>query len=426
MHEIWLLLRMVASGVPALLLRPWDFPLFWVLVVLVTMQYKRIVDSEVRLYGVPLNSVAKQVALALLWGLGGGLVASLLMAVFGVSLSGAGVTWLLPLALLLMAVNPRLMCFSYAGGLIAVSNIIFGWPKVYVPAIMALVAVLHVTESLLIFARGASCLTPVTVHHAAQKSVRTGYLMQGFWPLPLLLLFVVTLPAGTPAEGLLAMPDWWPLIVPPAEVSQLPNAVFTLFPVAAVLGYSDLAARFAPRAKARRSALMLAAYSVVLLALSVLGSRVPSLVLLPALWGPLAHEALVKYGSRGEFSSEQALQAAPDGLTVLDVIPRSGAARAGLRRGDVLLTVDGVPATDDIAVADILERDGGSVALEWRREGRVLTAEAAAAAAGPGGRMTLGIIPVPEDGGEAQLEIRDRGALARWLTRLRRPPVPKD
>jgi hypothetical protein len=98
MHEIWLLLRMVASGVPALLLRPWDFPLFWVLVVLVTMQYKRIVDSEVRLYGVPINSVAKQVALALLWGLGGGLVASLLMAVFGVSLSGAGVTWLLPLA----------------------------------------------------------------------------------------------------------------------------------------------------------------------------------------------------------------------------------------------------------------------------------------------------------------------------------------
>ncbi len=416
-----MLLGTILRGLPGLLLRPWDFPLFWVLVGLVALQYRRVAESERRLYGVAKNDALHQVVIALLFGLGGGILTSMLMAALGASLSGAGVTYLLPLALLLMAVNPRLMCFSYAGGLISFSYLLFGWPKVYVPSIMALVAVLHLAESVLIYFRGSGCTTPVTVRNASTETVRTGFLMQGFWPLPLLLLFVVSLGPDAGREGLIEMPSWWPLIVPPAEIAAQENAVFTLFPVAAVLGYSDLAARFRPAHKARRSSIMLLGYSVILLALAVLASREPRLVWLPAIWGPVGHEYVVKLGARGEFRAEAAIVAASDGLTVFDVLPRSGAAKAGLRTGDVILSVDSLPVADILGpgAAFVWGAEERQAKIVYRRDGRECVVYARIKPLGQGQPPVLGVIPVPPADAVPQMEVHNRGYLATLLARLR-------
>ncbi len=404
-----------------LLLRPWDFPLFWVLVALVALQYRRVAESERRLYGVAKNDVMRQVLIALLFGLGGGILTSMLMAALGVSLSGAGVSYLLPLALLLMAVSPRLMCFSYAGGLISFSYLLFGWPKIYVPSIMALVGVLHLAESVLIYVRGSGCTTPVTVRNASTRTVRTGFLMQGFWPLPLLLLFVVTLGPDASREGLMEMPNWWPLIVPPPEIAALDNAVFTFFPVAAVLGYSDLAARHRPALKARRSSLMLLAYSVILLALAVLASHRPALVWLAALWGPLGHELVVKLGARGEFRAEAAFVPAGDGLAVLDVLPRSGAAKAGLRTGDVILAIDGEPVAEALSPEATALWGGGErqVQMLFRRENAEHVVPVLIAPLGEGSEPVIGVIPVPPADAAPQMEVHSRGYLVSLLSRLR-------
>ncbi|MDP2872290.1 MAG: PDZ domain-containing protein [Bacillota bacterium] len=420
MVEIGRLLEMVARGVPSLILRPWDFPFFWLLVGLVALQYRRVAENERRLYGVAKNQALRHVLVAMGYGLIGGVVASLLMAFLGVSLSGTGVVWLLPLALLLMAVSPRLMCFSYAGGLVSASYLLFGWPKVHVPALMALVAVLHVTESVLIFLRGSSCATPVTVRDAVGGGVRSGFLLQGFWPLPLLMLFVVILPPGAAREGLMEMPSWWPLVAPPAELAAQPGAVFTLFPVAAVLGYSDLAARFSPRTKARRSAALLLGYSFILLALAVISSTRPEFVWLAALWGPLGHELVVKQGTAGEFRERGALAPAPDGVTVLDVLPGGGAQAAGVQSGDVLLEVDGQPTVDPSSVASAMGWGNRKVTLAIRRDGirRDLIVELRAME--PDGPPVLGIIPLPPDGVAPQLEVHNRGFLQLYLRRLLR------
>lgn len=420
MREIAILLGMVVRGLPAMLLQPWEFPLFWVLVVLVAFQYRRVADTERRIYGVTKNNPIWQLGVACLFGLGAGLVASMLMAILGVSLSGAGVTWLLPLALLLLAINPRLMCFSYAGGIIAVSHLLFGWPKVYVPAIMALVAVLHITESLLIYLRGSACTTPVVVRNEEKQATRTGFLMQGFWPLPLLLLFVITLPPGAPREGLMEMPTWWPLIVPPAEVISQENAVFTLFPVAAVLGYGDLAARHGPDLKAHRSAWLLLGYSVVLLGLSVLSSHLPVWTWLAALWGPLGHELVVRHGARGEFEAQAAIRPAADGLTILDVLPRSGAARAGLQTNDVLVLANGRPVLTTEALSQILAmQEEGMLPVVVRRGDATRELQVELRPIERGSQPSLGIIPVPPEGAPPHMEIRMRGNLAGLLSRIR-------
>jgi hypothetical protein len=418
LSEVLQLLKSVLAGVPSLLLNPVAFPFFWILVVLVGYQYRRVAENERRIYGVAKNRVWRQVAVSVVFGLAGGILASLLLAFVGASLTGTGVYWLLPLALLLLAFSPRLMCFSYAGGIVSFSYLIFGWPKVHVPSLMALVAVLHVTESLLIMMRGASCATPLVVRGPSGGGNRPGFMLQGFWPLPLLLLFIVTLPPEAPREGLLEMPSWWPLIVPPGDLASQPNAVFTLFPVAAVLGYSDLATRMRPAQKARRSALALAAYSVVLLLLAIAASRTPVMVWLAALWGPLGHELVIRAGTRGEFRGPPALRQEAGGLTVLDVLPGGGADRSGIRTGDVLLSVGGAPATDAAAVEDALLTGTKPFPVVYRRDGREREALVESQADTDGGRPRLGIIPLPPDDDPPQVEVRTSGPGCSLLGRL--------
>ena len=69
---------------------------------------------------------------------------------------------------------------------------------------------------------------------------------------------------------------------------------------------------------------------------------------------------------------------APEGAVVAQVEPGSSAERAGLRRGDVVVAIDGVPVHSSTQVRNHvgLKRVGQSVALTVERDGakRVLTA----------------------------------------------------
>jgi len=115
-------------------------PLFWLVVVLVGMQYRRINSARASLYGVPLKPNWNEVVTASMFGLAGGIMGSVVMVLIGVTLTGSGLIYILPLAILLMLINVRFICFAYAGGILAMSNILFGFPQVNVSQVLALVA----------------------------------------------------------------------------------------------------------------------------------------------------------------------------------------------------------------------------------------------------------------------------------------------
>ena len=68
--------------------------------------------------------------------------------------------------------------------------------------------------------------------------------------------------------------------------------------------------------------------------------------------------------------------AAPSGALVADVWPNGAAARAGLRQGDVVVSVDGQAAVDAASVSYAISthRPGDTVKLGYRRGGAALTA----------------------------------------------------
>ena len=89
----------------------------------------------------------------------------------GLSIEQVGILFILPVAVLLLLVNPRFLCFAYAGGLVGLVSILMRavvrfYPglqsnvvieslvNIHIPALLILIGLLHLVEALLISISG--------------------------------------------------------------------------------------------------------------------------------------------------------------------------------------------------------------------------------------------------------------------------------
>ena len=388
-------------------------PFFWLVVLLVWMQYRRMMKTKESIYG-QRDSVLRISLVSLVYGIIGGLLGSFLMIIFGVTINGLGVAWLWAIALLLMMFSPRFLCFSYASGVLALFSILLGFPEVNIPGLMGLVAVLHLVESILILLSGHQDPLPVYVR-TPKGQVVGAFNLQKFWPIPLAVMMILL---GTvehlPGE-LIQMPEWWPLIRPWETVGH-EDITYSILPVVAALGYGELAITCLPRERTKISASHLAVFSIVLLGLSVLASHNPQLVILPALFSPLGHELVIFLGRRQEMQGRPRFVPPSSGLMVLDVIKGSAAHRAGIRSGDVINSVGGQPVNsryelrqaltfvDSVFMLEFTDGTGETKRVRVRREID----------------SSLGVISVPEPGDLPNVDFVMGSPLRNLLKRLRK------
>jgi hypothetical protein len=407
------LLVSVLKSYPSMFLNPVVSVLYLVVLALVAVQYGRLQSTEERVYGRAQNRALYQTVVSIGLGLFGGLLASILLVVVGVTVSDSGIGYLFPVALALFLVHPRFLCFSYAGGLISMSHLLFGWPSVNVPAIMALVACLHAAEALLIRISGSGCTTPLYIE-GKDGTVSGGFSLQRFWPIPLMVLYLVKIPSIEGMQGLIHLPDWWPLVSAPS-VPGPGTPVFVTMPLVAALGYGDLSIARSPKDKAKQTAKTLALYSAALLGFSVAASHWSGFSWVAALFAPVAHEVVIQMGAKEELESVPYYTAAPDGVTVMDVFDRAPGKRAGLARGDVIMEVGGVPVRTREELNSALKlSESGPITLKVRkrkhkgvREIRVQRAD-----------EPLGIVTAPELGDQPIASTKSAGILLTWLRRL--------
>ena len=246
------------------------YPMFWVVAVLVYLQYKRIAGMELRLFGRVINPLKKQLAASLGLGLLAGLLASLILFLLGLSLEQIGLYFIWPVALvLLLLFNPRYFCFAYAGGIVALASlftrflivplapgiasqpVIAALLKIHIPALLALIGLLHLIEALLIYIGGHWGFSPLYCKNAKGEVVGA-FSLQRFWPIPLVALMVMVV-LETEIVGV-SMPEWWPLIKSGIQPGVGETLQYMAVPVAAGLGYGDLAISSTPREKAVTSA----------------------------------------------------------------------------------------------------------------------------------------------------------------------------
>lgn len=413
METIMLLLALMGQKLAESFTTPLFLAIYLLLFVLVAWQYKRMEDMSGKLLGSARRSYLGAALVSTLLGLGGGCLASILLVLVGIDLLSIGIMYLWIVALLLMFINPRFLCFAYAGGLLSLLSLAIGYPDIDVPQLLALVAILHMAESVLILANGH--LNPVPIYVKRGRRPRGGFNLQKFWPLPLIALVSIGWMDTSGAAGL-AMPDWWPLIKGYSPESA--HQVYVFVPVLAILGYGEITTTAAPGEKARESAWHLFVFSLVLLLLALAGSRFTPLMWLAALFSPLGHEMVIWLGMRAE-SNRPAYYVNPDrGVMVLDVRPGSPAAQAGLQSRDIILSVNGIPVNRGEELTSVLKWSWQGLYLNVLRNNQPLNIKLSRPSTGP-----VGLIPVPDDNTPRYLAFQEDTiflTVRRWWRRLKK------
>lgn len=357
--------------------------LFWIVVGLVAFQHWRIARNREQFFGLRGGSVFLDTAYATGFGILGGILGSFLLIMTGVTLDSVGITYIWPLALVLMLISPRFLCFAYSGGIIALSSLLLGFPRdIGVPHLMALIAILHLVESFLILLSGHRSAVPIYTRSKDKVRIVGGFTLQRFWPIPLVAMIMVS----------------------PADV----NSTFTLIPVLAALGYGDLAIARTPAQKSKISARNLSLYSVILLILAMLSSEISFFKYLAVLFAPLGHELVIYLGQKIELEERPIFVPPPNGVMVLEAVPHTLAGDMGIKPGDVIFTLNGIPVNSIQEIEAALTLCPAYVQIEyvghsdghWRRN----TASYRRGKA-------FGVIPVPQGNEQVYMELNTKGLL---------------
>lgn len=363
---------------------PYFCSVFLFVVVLVALQYWRLGSLRESFFHHKTGGAWLDVIKASGFGLLGGLAGSWLMLFIGLTISTADLLYLWPVAIMLMLINVRFLCFAYSGGILAVSSLLFGFPQVHVAQILALVAVLHMVESMLILFSGHLGAVPAYIKYDGDRVVG-GFALQRFWPIPLVL------------------------------TAMLYSGAVQLAPVVAGLGYSDVAITKNPLEKSRQSAIYLGLYSMLLLILAMLAEGHAGAALAAALFSPLGHELVIYISKRGEYYGE-ALYVPPDrGVKVLDVLPRLAAWQAGIRSGDIILAVNNREPTDKSSFDQIQQETFLPAVVDYFS---YAAAESRRQLLTPVGRGDWGVLLVPEGNENKYVEISSSGPLGNWLKKF--------
>lgn len=313
-------------------------PMYWVAVILLSFQYSRFYKMEKKILGVNKTPILKHIISSSFMGLIGGLIASLIIISLKISIRIDEFKYIVILALILMVINVRFICFSYSAGIISLFSLIFGFPKINVSSILAIVAILHIVESFLIYLDGDKLKIPVFIEK--DGIIVGGFNLMRFWPLPIAVLIIANTESLSGTSLL--------------NFNSYTNIVYLVTGVVAVLGYGDISISNYPDVKIKKSSKNLFIYSVLLLILSIFSRKYIILKYIASIFSPIGHELLIQYGKRTELKGKSVYKASNTGVKVLDVIPGGIGSKIGIKSGDILLNINNIDVHSKNDINNIL------------------------------------------------------------------------
>lgn len=203
--------------------------------------------------------------------------------------------------------------------------------NVHMPSLLALVAVLHFIEAMLIRWQGSRAASPLFFQGKRGKIVG-GYHLHGFWPVPLFLIVPMQTGSGSSLPWSPLLGDGWSM-----------GWTFVAFPV--VIGFTELTLSRLPRNKVRWSSGRLMVYSIVVFIMAAVIEIWPILTIGASLLCIIFHEVLVWYSSWEESLRSPLYVHDERGLLILGVIPSSPAEEMGIQSGEIIHGVNGVKVT---------------------------------------------------------------------------------
>lgn len=390
------LLEMLGQAAVQLVVQPF----YYIAVLFIILQYTRQIRVERQLFAVKLHNWPSLVLKALLAGLLIGVALSVAGAFIGVTLTGESVIWLWVTAALLMLVRIRYLCFAYSAGIITLLQWVIGFTPlsdrtdllgsfasslagIDTAGLLVLVALMHLAEALLVRWQGERLATPLFLEGKRGKLVG-GYMLQGFWPVPLLML----VPVGGTGASTMSLP-WTPLFG--ADWSQ--GWSFVALPM--IIGFTEMTRSLLPKEKAKHAAKGLLLYSIGLAAAALAAWWQPVLLPVAALASLLLHEAIIWRSRAMEAARPPLYVHDARGLRILGIVPGTPAAAMGLQTGEILSKVNGVRIKTKDELYEALVQNSAFCKLEvLNREGELKFVQRARYA---GEHHQLGVILAPDE-----------------------------
>jgi hypothetical protein len=371
-------------------------PYLYVSLLLIALVYRRQIQLQRKLFFVRFHSFLREWFITLFAGLVAGIFATL--ALFAgdasIQLELVPVLWIVALALMFMRL--RFVCFAFVIGLIGFAKPVLerfsDWPEnvwvdTLVKPILAadmyslflLVGVLHFIEALLVRRQGVRMATPMFLMSKRGKVIG-GYHLQRFWPVPLVMM--VPLVDGATV---------WSILSNPEQFIQ----VLLLVPFPIIIGFSDMTITQLPQDKARSISNGLLMYSIVVIGLAVTVRYYPELTMIAAIAIILGHEALRWYGRSKENKLLPLYTNSSLGLKILAVLPGSPADKLGIQAGETIYKVNGVQVHSRMQMYEAMVRNSAYCKLEvFNHDGQLKFLNRAMFA---GEHHQLGIVLAPDE-----------------------------
>lgn len=300
-------------------------PFFILILFIILIQYYNIGKIEEENFGYRKSALVRLIT-SIFWGILGGIITTVAFIYLGVVAIPKDFLYILVIAIILSIFNPRYMCFSYGGSIVSLMSLLFGHPRIQVTQVMSIVAVLHIVESILILLDGNSGQSPTYLD--LNGEIVGGYNMNRFWPIP----FVIFIGDG--------------LIQP-----------ITLM---AILNYGDFSITSHPRRKVVKTSLILFTYSLILLYIS----KTVKNAFLPPIFALVGHEIIILQNKLIEEKKTPIFPLPNRGVRVLGMLPNSIAKKIGVRKGDIILKINGVEINNKRDIDDIMRVQASSWKLE--------------------------------------------------------------
>ncbi len=366
--------------------------LFLFLYVLVIMyiraQYQKYSQLQSAVYGKPEKSAREITEQIILSGLVAGFAASFLTVAAGVTIEAETIRYLLYIMCLLLIIDLRLVCISYAAGILATISLIFGVPQVSISSLLCFVGVLQVAESFLIWFNKKGGCVPVFIKH--RDEIAGAFLIRRFWMIPIVFFTYLMQPGIIPLDFVDGLPMFFKSPSLQGGVLALGLDCFV-----AVLCHTDITITKHPERKSIQTARMTLGYSIVLLMIAFASVDTIWMRYIGVVFCLLGHEGIYFYSRYSEKIGKPIYSAVKRGLRIMDVLPGSHAELMGLERGDIILSINKNDIQTDEGVSEALQDFPCYTwirVLGWDGEERTVEYRCF-----PGGYNTLGIISVPRE-----------------------------
>ncbi len=234
-----------------------------ILAVILYRQNKKTTVMQKMIIGDSLNSAFELTISQIVIGIFAGVLGSIIISFLGIAFDENSAIYLIFLiSIFFMLWKPKFICFAYSGAVLGFISLfleliskvyagvrlnIFGRVlnladvnvlRIDIGGLMAVVAVLHLIEGLLVIIDGKRGAIPVFTNR--DEKIIGGFALRRNWVLPIALFFIVGSASSLELTHNVATPNWWPLLKSSPITRMAKDAAVSLFAYYGIIGYSTV------------------------------------------------------------------------------------------------------------------------------------------------------------------------------------------